>query len=512
MKPTAVLLILLAASGLARAAFGPNIRVDHENRPSHGCYHAAIANGPTGPAGQNVYVAFENDSFAGIVVVRSDVYFQKSTDHGRTWLPEDRLIKLGNLFACYPDIAVGPDGSIYIVYTERTSGSNGHFWCVRSTDAGETWTVPSRIDDNPSTVPAGWARVAVDTAGHLLAAWNDKRGTYHRIWSSVSTDRGNTWQANVRVDDDTVPSDCHHADVFVQPGTNAYLVVSSNPVWMRPGYINSDAAFTRSTDCGRTFSPCVTLDTFSGYCGQPHVVADAEHIICDYSGSGGGNQMATEARTSSDLGNTWTEPARVTDLDTLYSSYLNGGKLAVDPVGTVHASLMVCDLVTWEYEVYYARSTDHGLTWLPREIVNDVTTNVQADPDIAADSVGFAYVVWQDQRNSRDEIWFAANAVTGLAERPTPLARRSTLSVSPNPARGSTVRLCNLHSAFCNLNSSSALLRIFDASGRLVHHSSFDIRTSSFPLDLCSLAAGVYIAEVNSGRESVTTRLVNLGN
>ncbi len=501
MKPIASAAVLLP--GLVLAAFGPNVRIDHENRPSHGCYHAAIA---TCPAGQTVYVVIENDSFAGIVAVRSDIYFQKSTDHGRTWLSDDRLIKRGSLFACYPDITVGPDGSVHVVYTERTSGANGHFWCVRSTDQGETWSPPTQIDDNPATVAVGWARVAVDTAGHLFAAWNDKRGIYHHIWSSVSTDHGRTWQANVRVDDDTVPSDCHHADVFVQPGTNAYLVVSSNPVWVRPGYINKDAAFARSTDGGLTFGPCVTLDTFSGYCGQPHVVADAEYVICDYSGSGGGNQMATEARTSTNSGDTWSNPVRVTDLDTLYSSYLNGGKLAIDPAASVHASLMVCDLVTWEYDIYYARSNDHGLTWLPRERVNDPTTGIQADPDIAADSVGFAYVVWQDQRNSRDEIWFATNAVVGVQERPAPDSRRLTFEVRPNPCRGQVV----LHWT-TGLLGHSATLVLYDASGRSVLHSSFDIRTSSLPLDLRSLPAGLYVARVSSRFASAQTRLIVLG-
>jgi len=150
--------------------------------------------------------------------------------------------------------------------------------------------------------------------------------------------------------------------VAVQPGTNAYLVVASIPFWVRPGYINSNSAFARSTNGGLTFAPTVTLDTFSGFCGQPHVVADSAYIICDYSGGSGGNQMMTEARTSANTGDSWSEPARVTDLDTLYSSYLNGGKLAIDRSGSVHAALMVCDLVNWEYEIYYACSNDHGLS------------------------------------------------------------------------------------------------------------------------------------------------------
>jgi hypothetical protein len=276
-----------------------------------------------------------------------------------------------------------------------------------------------------------------------------------RIWSSVSTDGGATWRQNVRVCDDTVPSDCFHADVSVQPVTNRYLVTSTAPYWVRPGYINSNSAFYSSTDLGVTWTPGVVLDTFSGYCGQPHVVADAGHIICDYSGSSSGNQISTDARASTDGGATWSAPVAVTDLDTLYSSYLNGGKLAID-AGGVHACLMVCDLQQWEYETYYALSTDHGATWSDREMVNDVTTGIQADPNIAADSSGYAYVVWQDGRNNRNEIWFSTNNGVGLEASPADGAR-PRLECVPSVFRERT-----------SIRTDAPAVVVFDAAGRLV--------------------------------------------
>jgi len=452
--------LFTAALTATAVGFIPNVRVDHENRSSHGCFHADIATGR--PAdGEPVYVAIQNDSFAGIVTVRSDVYFQRSTDAGRTWLQEDRLVRRGQLFACYPDITVDREGNIYIVYTERLSGTSGHFYCTRSADGGETWSEPARVDDNASAVPAGWARVAVDTAGGLFSAWNDGRAGRMRIWSSVSTDRGATWRRNVRVDDDTVPADCFHADVSVQPVANRYLATSTAPYWVRPGYINSNSAFYSSADQGLTWTPGVVLDTFSGYCGQPHVVADAGHIVCDYTGSSGGNQNSTEARASTDGGATWSDPVAVTDLDTLYSSYLNGGKLAVDATGGVHACLMVCDLQQWEYETYYARSTDHGATWSAREMVNDATTGIQADPNIAADSSGYAYIVWQDGRNNRNEIWFSTNNGVGVAG-PAPRSLPPVLACVPTVSTG-PVRISLAASL-----PAPAVVSIRDATGRRV--------------------------------------------
>jgi hypothetical protein len=460
MAKTALVLTFLAGIVLA---FHPNVRVDHENRQSHACFHASIALGPSGPGCQPVYVALQDDSMVGMVSVRSDVLFQKSTDQGATWLAEDRLIRRGADFACYPDITAGQDGTLYIVYTERVpGGSLGHFYCVSSTDGGETWSSPAQVDDNASPVSAGWARVAADTLGSLFCAWNDKRTGRQRIWSSVSTDRGATWSADVRVDDDTVPGDCFHPDVFVDPGTNNYLAVSSNPYWVRPGYISSHAMFTMSTDMGETFSPCVELDTFTSYTGQPHVVADREYVVCDYTGNSGGNQQHTQARTSTDGGETWGSQVPVTELDTLYTSYYNGAKLAMDGSGGVHTALMLAALANYDYNICYSKSTDHGVTWSDRETVNDVTSGDQSDSDIAADINGYAYVVWQDQRNSRNEIWFGTNANVGILGRG--FARTDMVRMDGTPSLFSdalTIRLLGPLPAATNL-------RVFDATGSMV--------------------------------------------
>jgi hypothetical protein len=401
------------------ALFGPNIRVDHENRPDYGCFHAAITIGQAGTLAQPLYVAIQDDSLQGFVTFRSDIYFQKSTDGGMTFLPEDILVKRGEAFACYPDITTDRAGNLYIVYTERLlGGSFGHIYCVRSTDQGNTWSAPSRVDDNLSTVMVGWARMAVDNANNLFIAWNDERLPFLHIWSSVSTDNGSTWRRNVRVDDDTISSDCFHPDVAVQPISNYYLVTATYPYYIRPNYISSHSMFTKSTDGGITFSPMINLDTFSYYCCQPHTVADRNYIICDYTGSNNGNQNQTQSRSSSDGGTNWNPAVSVTQLDTLYSSYYNGAKLAIDQAGRIHTALMVGDLVTWNYDIDYTSSFDYGVTWSERERVNDGATGiVVGDPDIAADSNGAAYVLWQDFRDVRSEIWFATNRPSAIAEQ-----------------------------------------------------------------------------------------------
>lgn len=481
----------LFAVGAAWAGFLPSVRVDHENRPNYGCFHAAITLGLSPLVSQPVYVVFQDDSMVGMVSKRADILFQKSTDGGATWLAQDLLIKRGNVFACYPDITTDSEGAVYIVYTEGVDNLHSHAYCVRSTDGGATWSASVAMDDNANPTAIGWARIVPDSADNLFAAWNGNHDGLLHIWSSVSTDHGATWSPNVRVDDDTVPMGSYHTDIAVQPATDHYLVVASAPYWIRPGQIGYHSYFYRSTDAGSTFEPGVQLDSFDGYCGQPHVVADAEHIICDYSGSmqASGSTTTTEARTLYSVADTWGSRVPVTKFDSLHASELNGNNLAISPDGRVHVALMIYDFALMADGILYGFSADHGATWSERERVNEDSVDNQSDPDIAVDAAASAYLVWQDGRGNRQTIRFSTNSPLGVEESHKPQATsrklgatvvRGVLSLGPGSRQHTAYRA-----------------ELLDAAGRRV----MDI----FPgaNDVNSLAPGVYfVREAASGRRS----------
>jgi hypothetical protein len=345
------LLILLPAA-IALAAFGPPVRIDHQYVPMHVCGNAAIAVGSGARSSQQLYVTFEDDTLG-----RADIWFQKSLDAGRTWLSEDLLIRRGERYASAPDITTGSDGDVYIIYRFTDLEGSAQILCVRSSDGGTTWTTPARVDEGSSGA-IGWARIAADSAGNLFVAWNQLPGGISRIFSSVSTDKGATWSPLVRVDDDTTGEGCYHADVFVQPGTNHYLVTASAYFWIG-GHIRRGAFLYRSTDRGLTYQPGVQLDTFNQYAGHPHVVADRDHIICDYTGAGEslyGHQNFTESRTFYCGPDTWGDPVAVNKPDSVHSAYYDGAKLALSADGRAHTALTVCDTAERLYHVYYASS------------------------------------------------------------------------------------------------------------------------------------------------------------
>jgi hypothetical protein len=412
-----VTLLLLLSSTIVLASFGPNVRIDHQNRPSYGCGHSMIAVGQGAASSQPLYVAFEGDTLPG---GRCDIWFQKSLDGGRTWLAEDLLIKRGDRYAFRPDITTDSDGNVYIVFIDEFVDTVGvrdyHVSCVRSSDGGATWSAPARVNDSAGTI--GGVRIAAGSAGNLFCAWNDWRTGSGHIWSSVSTDQGATWSQNVRVDDDTTDYNCYQPDVFVQPGSDQYLVVAEvpRPFEAKP-HIRPCAYLYCSTDRGQTFQPGIQLDTFNSFASTPHVVADRDHIIRDYTGAGKsfyGHQNFTESRTFYSGPDTWGTPCPVTSLDSLHYLHYSGA-LALSADGRVHTALMICDRSDSRYDVFYAFSSDHGVPWSDIELVNEDTTGGNWNPDIGADMEGHAYVVWTQGA----KIWFSTNSPAAITEQPT---------------------------------------------------------------------------------------------
>jgi hypothetical protein len=379
---TSLLVSVLAVAGLM-----PNVRVDCVDDPHGGCANAAITLGPGTGFSQPVYVVFEHYSSH---MDSGYLAFQKSTDAGRTWLPASVFV--ARVF--WPDVATDRDGDIYVV------GEQGgkRIYCVKSTDGGATWSEPVPISDTVAAI--GWARIVADSAGRLFCAWNDWRTGSGHIWSSVSTDRGLTWSRSVRVCDDTTNNWCYQPDVFVQPGTNHYLVAAEVP---RPDGPEGCYLY-RSTDMGQTFQPGVRLDTFVSYAGGPHVVADAQHIICNYTGGD------AEARTCYTQPDTWGAPH-----STGYS-YGRGAKLAISADGYVHTVLMAGHDGT--FDTYYTFSTDHGVSWADPELANEDTVTESYDPDIAADSAGHVYIAWRKGSVQHGEIWLATNNPAAIVEQP----------------------------------------------------------------------------------------------
>jgi hypothetical protein len=115
--------------------------------------------------------------------------------HGR---PRSATFRLGG--SGFPQMAIGPDDEIYLAHSrlpEDKPTDDGDIYVLRSTDRGESWDEPVRINGDDTTRPQFYPAIDVSEDGVVHAMWGDMRDDpnevrYH-IYYTRSTDNGETW-------------------------------------------------------------------------------------------------------------------------------------------------------------------------------------------------------------------------------------------------------------------------------------------------------------------------------
>ena len=151
------------------------------------------------------------------------IYFRRGTRSGTTITWSSSQLVGPDTFTQGPQVAVGPNGEVYVAYLRMTSPSipTGNAILIsKSTNGGSTFptigTTVSTVDAVSWDVSGAWewARhasfptmgVSMES-GTVFVAWADDRNGDDDILLSRSTTGGSTWDAPIRVNDDTVSND-----------------------------------------------------------------------------------------------------------------------------------------------------------------------------------------------------------------------------------------------------------------------------------------------------------------
>lgn len=229
-----------------------------------------VADLSDGPFGGNIYAAWTDFTKYGSQSPSdsSVIVFARSTDRGESFEPFVRLSeKGGNAIDSDETVegavpAVGPDGEVYVAW----AGPEGLYF-DRSFDGGVTFGADRLISD----MPGGWdieisgisrsnglpVTVAdVSTSEHrgtIYVNWVDIRNGDPDVFIVKSTDRGDSWSAPIRVNDDEVGNgrDQFFTWATVDPITGDLWIVFHD----RRAYAtdSTDVYLARSTDGGETF-------------------------------------------------------------------------------------------------------------------------------------------------------------------------------------------------------------------------------------------------------------------
>lgn len=174
----------------------------------------------------NVYIVWEDDRDGELQ--NHQIYFNRSSDGGETWMEQDRLLELdedGRSMSYGPDItAVGP--SVYVTWFDNANGAFDIF-VAASSDFGVTWSAPVRAD---SDQPAGatysaWPRIAATASGQVYVVWEDSRDGAADIYFARSENGGATFKQDKRLDlgDDPGSANSYNPRIAAD-GNNIYVV------------------------------------------------------------------------------------------------------------------------------------------------------------------------------------------------------------------------------------------------------------------------------------------------
>ncbi|MCG8406464.1 MAG: glycoside hydrolase [Phycisphaerales bacterium] len=269
--------------------------------------------------GTNVYVSWSDDrAGAG----RPDMFFNRSTDGGTTWLQDDTRI---SSWAPGTDVGLTQhemccDGqNVYVSWSDRRNGDYD-MWLTRSTDGGEMWPVmETRVDNGATGVNSGAASYEHSlccSGQNIYVAWTDNRNAGGNAGADVYLNASSDGGASFGGTDSRVnATDLASAGLLARNPNLCCTGTTVHATWRdnRAG-ANLQVFYRRSTDGGTTFLVSDRrVDTGTGsVTSRPWICCDQTNVhITWYSSVGdqfinmstdsGASWLTTEANLDSNM-------------------------------------------------------------------------------------------------------------------------------------------------------------------------------------------------------------------
>jgi len=365
----------------------------------------------------NIYAAWKDERNEDY-----DIYFAKSTDGGATWSTDVKVNDDTDFADQYaPSLAVDGSGNVYVAWSDDRNW-NYNIYFAKSSDGGVTWSTDVKVNDDTDFVEPDHLAdqyspsLAVDGSGNLYVAWADWRNGDDDIYFAKSTDSGATWSTDIKVNDDTGSTEQHDPSLAVDGSGNVYVA------W-EDGYYNSaggfrgDIYFAKSTDGGATWSANVQVNDDIGlgeqYGYNPSMTADGSgnvYVAWEdgyYDSSDDHFYADIYFAKSTDGGTIWSANTQVNNDAGFADQY--APSLAVDSSGNIYAAWK--DERNKYSDIYFAKSTDGGATW-STDVTVDNDTGLASEPSLAVNGSGNLYVAWDD-RSWNYDIYFAKSTDGG---------------------------------------------------------------------------------------------------
>ena len=423
--------LLLCNSSIVLAQWEPDVRLTYNDSASSTSLNNARC--IVAVPGGNVHVVWFDRRDGNY-----EIYYKRSSDAGVTW-SQDLRLTYSPLDSWEPSVAASGT-AVHVAWRDSRDG-NYEIYYIHSTDGGVSWSSEVRLTNNPALSQQPCI-AASDSNVHLI--WSDERS--YSIYYKRSTNGGSTWSQDTCLPGSSVRS---------QYPTLALSYPWVHAAWhdSRDGGRTFAIYYLRSTDNGASWSPETTLVGAGATSWSPSLAVSGENVYGVWRDDREGSEKIFFKR-STDRGRSWSPDTRLTtDSSGAWSPCVSASGSNVHVVWR--------DSRDGNYEIYYKRSTDEGLTWSQdTRLTSDPAWSYRPSLDIADQMV---HVVWMDQRDhSLYEVYYKRNPTGNVGvEDGVPLrltSYASRLTAFPNP-----------FTSFTTLPGHEAeRFSVYDISGRLV--------------------------------------------
>jgi len=324
--------------------------------------------------------------------------------------PQPIQISAPGIDAAEPATATAPDGTFYVAWVNHDA-KNADVMLAHFNNKAEMQGAPVRVN-RQAGVATAWRgdqpSVAVAADGAVYVLWtarvdaDDKHGT--DIYLSASTDRGQSFANEVKVNDDKVPGAHGMHSLAVAKDGRIYAawldernVQAPMPSMKAEGHhmeSNRDLYLATSTDGGRSFSANRKVASEACPCCKTSLAVSADGTL--YAGWRQvlpGNYRHIAVASSTDGGTKFSAPVIVSDDRwMLQGCPVSGPSLSVDKASGLLKIVWFAAGENGAPGVYTAESKDKGQSFSPRQLLSQET--VRGTPALASSGQSMI-AVWQ---------------------------------------------------------------------------------------------------------------------
>ncbi|MBK6965172.1 MAG: exo-alpha-sialidase [Bacteroidales bacterium] len=261
------------------------------------------------------------------------------------------------------------------------------------------WEDDVRLTNDPSVSETAFspgAHAIASSGDTVHVVWADDRDGNFEVYYKRSIDGGLTWGDDMRITEDPALSDLPSIAVY---GSFVHIA------WIDTRDSDLELYYKRSTDGGSNWEQDKRILNNPGNAFHPAIALSGDFVHLVWYEHYLTSTWEIMYARSSDNGLSWEEAFPLTS----------------DPSDSFHPSICATGQalhVAWtdnrddNREIYYKRSMDNGLTWVPdKRLTNNGGLSTKPCIGVSESNVT---IVWQDDSNGYNEIYYIASTNGGI--------------------------------------------------------------------------------------------------